>query len=351
MRRVELDIHSATRRGAPKDNAGATTNSNGRLLKYVQAICCFANVRRADRDTRRARAREECFLGTEYGTLVFRMKDPFHQAMCNEAFEQTPFAEVCNTLRRTGYEGIEIAPFTLAPDPLDIGPEKRREYRNIMQSEGVKFVGLHWLMVSPKGLHVTTPDRALRDRSWRHIRNLIDLCADLGPDGVMVFGSPLQRSATAGLNSAEATRNYVEGLASVAPQAEARGVTILVEALPKAQSDVVLTLDEAARIVEEINSPAVRTMFDTHNAIDETETADVLVSRHFDLIRHIHVNELDGRHPGTGAYNFKPLLRTLQELGYRRWISLEVFDFQPGAAQIAAESLKFLRSEIEQLPA
>ena len=266
----------------------------------MQAICCFANVRRDDRDTCRARAREECFLGTEYGTLVFRMNYPFHQAMCNEAFEQTPFAEVCNTLRRTGYEGIEIAPFTLAPDPLDISPEKRREYRNIMQSEGVKFVGLHWLMVSPKGLHVTTPDRALRDRSWRHIRNLIDLCADLGPDGVMVFGSPLQRSATAGLNSAEATRNYVEGLASVAPQAEARGVTILVEALPKAQSDVVLTLDEAARIVGEINSPAVRTMFDTHNAVDEMETADVPVSRHFDLIRHIHVNELDGRRERLG---------------------------------------------------
>ena len=54
-------------------------------------------------------------------------------------------------------------------------------------------------------------------------------------------------------------------------------------------------MDEAARIVGEINSPAVRTMFDTHNAVDEMETADVLVSRHFDLIRHIHVNELDGR--------------------------------------------------------
>ena len=143
----------------------------------------------------------------------------------------------------------------------------------------------------------------------------------------------------------------MEGLASVAPQAEARGVTILVEALPKAQSDVVLTLDEAARIVGEINSPAVRTMFDTHNAIDETEPADVLVSRHFDVIRHIHVNELDGRHPGTGAYDFRPLLRTLKQLGYQRWVSLEVFDFKPDAAQIAAESINFLKSEIEQLHA
>src|SRR5215471_18977759 len=101
-------------------------------------------------------------------------------------------------------------------------------------------------MVSPKGLHVTTPDAALRERSWQHIRDLIDLCADLGPDGVMVFGSPNQRSTTGGASREEATRRYVEGLAGVAAQAEERGVTILIEALPKAQCDVVLTLDEAA---------------------------------------------------------------------------------------------------------
>jgi D-psicose/D-tagatose/L-ribulose 3-epimerase len=34
------------------------------------------------------------------------------------------------------------------------------------------FVGLHWLMVSPKSLHVTTPDARLRRRSWEHIRSL-----------------------------------------------------------------------------------------------------------------------------------------------------------------------------------
>jgi sugar phosphate isomerase/epimerase len=111
-------------------------------------------------------------------------------AMCNEAFESTPFVEQCRTLKNAGYEGIEIAPFTLAPDPLDITPEQRREYARTIPGEGLQFVGLHWLMVSPKGLHVTTPEKGLRDRSWGHIRNLIDLCADLGDNGVMVFGSP-----------------------------------------------------------------------------------------------------------------------------------------------------------------
>ena len=64
-------------------------------------------------------------------------------------------------------------------------------------------------MVSPKGLHVTTPDRALRERSWQHIRELIDLCAELGQNGVMVFGSPDERSTIDGSTSAEATESYI----------------------------------------------------------------------------------------------------------------------------------------------
>src|SRR5579859_6550258 len=97
------------------------------------------------------------------------MSSQLKHAMCNEAFGATPFVEQCRTLKAAGYEGIEIAPFTLAPEPLEITPEQRREYRRMMPNEGLNFVGLHWLMVSPKGLHVTTPDKSLRDRSWNHI--------------------------------------------------------------------------------------------------------------------------------------------------------------------------------------
>jgi sugar phosphate isomerase/epimerase len=268
---------------------------------------------------------------------------PLKHAMCNEAFESTPFVEQCRTLKGAGYEGIEIAPFTLAPDPLDIKPEQRRQYRRIMQDEGLQFVGLHWLMVSPKGLHVTAPDKGLRDRSWSHIRNLIDLCADLGENGVMVFGSPQQRSTTGGLTRQEATRNYIEGLAAVAPQAEERGVTVLVEALPVAQSDVVQSLAEAVSIVQEINSPAIQTMFDTHNAVDESEPHPELVERYFAFLRHVHVNEMDGRYPGTANYDFKALFEALVRLNYQHWISLEVFDFKPGAAEIAQQSISYLK--------
>jgi sugar phosphate isomerase/epimerase len=273
----------------------------------------------------------------------------FRHSICNEAFEKWPFADACKAIRKIGYTGIEIAPFTLAERPSAITAEQRHEYRDIMHGEGLTFVGLHWLMVSPKGLHVTTPDEAARAQGWQHIHDLIDLCADLGPDGVMVFGSPKQRSTTGGLSREQATRNYIDGLAGVAPHAADRGVTILVEALPIDQADVVLTLEEAVGIVREIDSPGVRTMFDVHNAINEAEPHAALVDKWFDYIRHVHVNELDGKHCGAGTYDFKPVFEVLARRGYRGWVSLEAFDFTPGAERLGEESLRHLEREIGHL--
>lgn len=268
-------------------------------------------------------------------------------AICNEVFEKTPFVEACRIARKAGYQGIELAHFTLADSPSDIGPSRRRELRATMASEGLEFVGLHWLMVSPKGLHVTTPDQVLRERSWQHIRHLIDLCADLGDNRIMVFGSPFQRSSTGGASPAEATRRFIEGLANVADVAASRNVTILVEALPKAQSDIVNTVAEAVAIVDQIGSPAIQTMFDTHNAADETEPHAVILERYLDKIRHVHVNEMDGSYCGSKDYDFRPILEVVKRRQFAGWVSLEAFDFSPGGEKIAVESLAHLKA-IEQ---
>lgn len=278
----------------------------------------------------------------------------FKHAMCNEAFDGRALAEQCRVMKAAGYEGIEIAPFTLAGDPLDIAASQRREYSDMIRSEGLEFVGLHWLLVGPRQVHVTTPDADFREASWLHVRNLIDLCADLagnkpGENGVMIFGSPKQRSAIGGLTPAQATQNFTEGMASIAKHAESRGVTILVEALPKSQSDVICTLAEAAAVVDAIASPAIQTMFDTHNSEDETDPADVVIERYFGMIKHIHVNEMDGQLPGAGDYDFKTVFRVLDKLKYTGWVSLEAFNFELGADNIARESIGYLNRQIAEV--
>jgi sugar phosphate isomerase/epimerase len=276
---------------------------------------------------------------------------PFRFALCNELFQETPLPETCATLRELGYSGIEIAPFTLADDPLTLTPTTRREIQRTIADSGLSFVGLHWLLVAPDGLHVTTPDVAVRKKSWDYVRHFIDLCADLagatnGNNGILVFGSPKQRSTTGGMSRKTAMAVFEEELARVAPHAELRGVQILVEALPLAQSDVITSLSEAVGIVERIGRPAIETMFDVHNAVDEKMDHADLLRKYFRHIRHVHVNELDGREPGMGDYDFSKVLAVLVELNYQHWVSLEAFDFTRDAREVAGRAISHLQSAL-----
>lgn len=278
----------------------------------------------------------------------------FKLSVCNELYGESDFADSCRSMRNAGWAGIEIAPFTLMQDATKLPAERRREIRDIVVSEGLGFVGLHWLTVGPEGLHVTTPDEAVRRHSWEYVRGLVELCADLLPEGdsggVMVFGSPMQRRTTGGLTRAQAEANFIEGLRTIVPDLEAVGVTLCVEALPTDQCDVIISLDRAAEIVDEIGSPMVQTMFDSHNAIEEEQPHDELVSKHWSKIRHIHVNELDGSYPRKrGGYDFKPVLQVAADSNFQGWVSMEVFDFSPGAERIVTESIAYLQDEIDQL--
>jgi len=277
----------------------------------------------------------------------------FKLAVCNELYEKTDFAASCRSLKKAGWQGIEIAPFTLQTDATTLPAERRREVRDIIRSEGLEFVGLHWLTVGPTGLHVTTPDDAMRQQSWDFVRRLVDLCADLrqgDTGGVMVFGSPKQRETTGGLSSEQAKANFVDGVCSIAGHLEERSVTLLVEALPSEQCDVIRSLDEAVEVVRKVNSPAVQSMFDSHNAIEETTPHAELVEKHWDVIRHIHINELDGSYVRpSGGYDFKPILQVAKDRNFAGWVSMEVFDFTPGAEKMVNESIAYLRDEITKL--
>ena len=261
---------------------------------------------------------------------------------------------MCAQAHEIGYSGLELAPNTLAEDATRLSPEQRRELGTQISDAGLEFVGLHWLLVSPPGLHITVADESTHKRSWEYVHRAIDLCADLAgrkpaENGVIVFGSPKQRSTTRGMNPRQALDSLTHELAHAAGHAEANSVTLLLEAIPARDTDVVNTLADAVAVVRQIGSPAVQTMFDVHNAADETDTHSDLVRRYITHIRHIHVNEADGKEPGKGAYDFESLLGTLSELNYSGWVSVEAFDFSRNPHEIAAGALARLRSAAPSL--
>lgn len=269
----------------------------------------------------------------------------FEYAMCNESMAELSWVEQCQIIGDAGYKGVEIAAFTLVKEGVqEISPTKRKEMVSVMKNVGIECAGLHWLLAPPpKGLHFTTPDAAVRQKTIAYFDELIDFCGDLdGP--YMIFGSPKQRNAR-NISVEEAKKYFAESLAAVADHAQQRGVKILIEPLGKRVTDVVNTLAEALELAEQVNHPAVQIMFDFNNTVDETEPFDVLLRKYYKHIHHVHVQEMGGKHLGTGTAvnDYVEAFQTLKDLKYDKWISLEVFDFSPGGRRIAEESMRTLK--------
>jgi len=268
-------------------------------------------------------------------------------AVCNELFGTLSLDESCALASRYGFEGMELAPYTLAETPRLIGSEKRREIGKIISDSGMTFVGLHWLLKAPKGLHLTTPDTEIREKSWDVMKYLIEFCAELG-GGVMVLGSGNNRNAV-GIRAEKAVSYLKEGLTTLAPFAKMGETKILLEPLTDKMTNVMNTLQEVRDLIREIDHPAISSMFDFHNSIDETSSWPALIDRFIDIIQHVHLNEVDGGYPGSGRSDFFPSFQALKRNRYSGWISVEVFDQRVSPETMLRETRHVIGKIEEQL--
>jgi D-psicose/D-tagatose/L-ribulose 3-epimerase len=276
-------------------------------------------------------------------------------ALCNEVLQPLPFAEQCALAAAQGYDGLEVAPFTLAADPQQITDAQAVEFRRIAQDHGLAITGLHWLLVAPAGLSIVDADDAVRARTVAFMRRLVELCAAMGGK-YLVHGSPKQRSVPPGSTREQALARATECFAQVAPAAARAGVVYCIEPLSTRETDLVNTVAEAAAIVDAIGSPGVRTMIDCSAAGQvERESVAELMARWMPSghVAHVQVNDPNRRGPGQGEMRFAPILRELLRLqaagAYRGIVAVEPFDYVPDGPGCAARSIGYLRGIVEGL--
>src|SRR5512144_1390759 len=159
-------------------------------------------------------------------------------SLCNEVLAGRDFAAQCAYAAALGYDGLEVAPFTLADDPLAIDTSTRASVRRAAADAGIAITGLHWLLVAPKGLSITSPDETVRTRTISAMRTLVELCAELG-GRYLVHGSPAQRRIPPGESRETAWRRAREAFSAAAEAAQSHGVTYLIEPLPRDETDLI----------------------------------------------------------------------------------------------------------------
>src|SRR5687768_8653179 len=100
-------------------------------------------------------------------------------ALCNEVIAPMPFPAQCEYAAKLGYDGLEIAPYTLSEEPHRMGSARIAAARAAAEDAGIAVTGLHWLLVKPTGLSVSTKDEAVRKKTIDVMLALIDTCAEL----------------------------------------------------------------------------------------------------------------------------------------------------------------------------
>lgn len=269
-------------------------------------------------------------------------------SLCNEVVAGLPFAEQAKLAAALGYDGLEVAPFTLDGEaPHRIPAARRAELRRIAVEAGAPITSLHWLLVAPAGLSITTADAAVRARTLDVMQGLVELAADLGAT-LLVHGSPKQRHVSADGDAARAE----EAMAMAGRWAAQHGLTYCLEPLDAGQTNWARNVEEAIDIVARLDLPGLKTMLDVSAAGNgEAEPAAALLRRFIPTgwIAHVHLNDRNRCGPGQGEDRFGPVLTALRDARYAGFCAVEPFDYHPDGATSAARAIGYLRGIQEMM--
>jgi sugar phosphate isomerase/epimerase len=262
--------------------------------------------------------------------------------ICNEIFKDWKLEDAMAFARKTGYDAIEIAPFTLAQYVTEVPPARRAEIRESARRAGIVISGIHWVLVQTEGFHLTHPDAEIRERTSHYYVELVNFCADLGGTH-LINGSPKQRNLQEGLTVEQGREWAREVLQPAVNVAEDRGVTICFEPLAPSETNFINTAAEAIAFAREFDSPAMSVILDVKAMNSEGRPVPEIIRSSRGGFSYFHANDVNLKGPGFGDVDFRPIAAALRDVGYDGYVSVEVFKFEEGAEVIATRSLEYLK--------
>ena len=267
----------------------------------------------------------------------------------NEKFDPT-FARI----KEWGYDGVE--PFITPDEPVNLSA-----VRATLDRLGLERTTC---TVLPRDASLASYDAAHRANGVAYLKKCIDRTAELGAHAICGPMHSALGFMTGNRRTDKEWNWVVKGLRAVAARAEKRGVCICIEPLNRFETYFLNTLEDSARLVEEVGSPNVKIHFDTfHSNIEEKHQAEALraAAKH---VGHVHISENDRGIPGSGHVDWKGVFKVLKETGYDGWLTIESFaqpepalaaaaaiwrDLAPSGDALALEGLRFMKNLAKKL--
>ncbi len=273
-------------------------------------------------------------------------------AFSSNAFIQYSLVDCARELAREGYDGIEVLADIPHAYPGSFSPEATAELSREIAQLGLRVSNVNAFMLRALGsIHHPSwiePDPRERDRRVQYTLACVDLTRALGAGTLSTEpGGPLPP----GIERGTALDWFEEGLRTVLPAAESAGVRLLIEPEP---GMLIERSAELRELLSRFESPAIGVNFDVgHFYCVGEEPADAiraLASR----VHHVHLEDIaaDRRHyhlvPGRGAIDFSRFFAALDDVGYRGFVTVEVYPEYRNPIDAASDSLSYLRRWLER---
>jgi L-ribulose-5-phosphate 3-epimerase len=257
--------------------------------------------------------------------------------------------DALNILADLGYAGVAITLDHHALNPCDGElPDQLSRVTTILQKRNLRCVietGARFLL-DPRHKHQPTLlslDKDNRDRRFQFLCQAVDIAAHLQADAVSFWSG----TAISGEDVDLLWDRLVDGCRCLSEYAHAKKVRLAFEPEPGMLID---TMDRFAVLRDRVDHPAFGLTIDIGHlhCQGETPIADHLI-RWKELLWNIHIEDMRrGVHDhlmfGEGEIEFKPVLQTLQQIGYSGGVHVELSRHGHDAVRTAENALAFLRS-------
>lgn len=232
-----------------------------------------------------------------------------------------------------GYDGVELA----VRDPTLVNAG---ELEHVVSSKGLEVpaigTGQAW---GEEGLSFTSDDPAVRAAAIERIKSHIPLAARL--DAVIILG--LIRGITPEGQSHKRSMDYlIEALQACSEAALAEGVRYALEPLNRYETDLIHTVDDGLKLIEDVDFQNFGLLLDTFHMNIEEASIEESIQVCGDRIFHFHVADSNRRYPGAGHLDFASILQALYATGYDGYVSGEFMPV-PDADTSARRSIRYLR--------
>jgi protein FrlC len=252
--------------------------------------------------------------------------------------------ETIKRIARIGYDGIEIGAASPHAYPPTLSDDRRKMIKKVLSDEGIALSSMLPALSGGPGHNVASPIPEERRLTIDHYKDIIELTAFWGGKTVLyipgwtVFGTTRKQGWAWS----------VEALRELAPVCAKNDVTLVIEPTSY-DSNLIDTADHAVELMEEVNHPNVKLMFDTFHVLYRREVLTDYAYRMGEHLHHIHLSDEDRLAPGQGRGDYPSLIACLKEIGFDGYLTMEIGfdrrDVEPDL--VARQAHDYLRSLLD----